>query len=578
MNANVLIDPLTRVLLIENDPVEATLIQGLLAGNDSNRFDVEWVPDLSCGLDRLSNKTADIVLLDLALPDGKGVAALDQVSKAAPDALILVLSAKKNEALAQQALQHGAHDYFNKDHVDAHWLPRVLRYALERKVAQSALLESETRFRAMSDASPLGIFVSDAEANCIYTNAAYHKISGLTLEQTLGTKWSTAIHPEDRQRVLAEWGIAARQRAPFKSEVRFLRGDGSVVWTRLNSAAMDAGRMLMGHVQIVEDITSRKSAELILHGAEEALFEEKERAQVTLNSIGDAVVSTNLEGLITYLNPVAEKMTGWPHEDALGRPLEDVLRIVDGKTKEIIESPAQHAINDNGTVKLAKNCFLVHRDGSESAIEDSAAPIHNRDGQVAGAVIVFHDVTEAKAMALKMAELAQHDFLTGLPNRLLLVERLSQAMGQADRHNKKVALLFLDLDYFKHVNDSLGHGVGDLLLQSVATRLGTCVRATDTVCRQGGDEFVLLLSEIEMQNDAIQVAEKLLAAFELPHQIEGNELYLTLSIGISIYPDNGTDANAVMQKADIAMYHAKDVGRNNYQCFTAAMSLAERTH
>jgi diguanylate cyclase (GGDEF)-like protein len=175
-------------------------------------------------------------------------------------------------------------------------------------------------------------------------------------------------------------------------------------------------------------------------------------------------------------------------------------------------------------------------------------------------------------MALKMAHLAQHDFLTDLPNRVLLTERLSQAIGLAKRHRKQVALLFLDLDHFKHINDSLGHTVGDLLLQSVADRLTNCVRGSDTVCRQGGDEFVILLSEISQPQDTAQITEKLLAAFALPHLISGQELHISLSIGISVYPDDGTDVDTVMQNADTAMYHAKASGRNNYQFFTPEMN------
>ena len=216
--------------------------------------------------------------------------------------------------------------------------------------------------------------------------------------------------------------------------------------------------------------------------------------------------------------------------------------------------------------------MLIRRDGFESAIEDSAAPIHNRSGQVTGAVIVFHDVSQSRAMAQKMTHLAHHDFLTGLPNRALLTERLSHAIGLAGRHRKQVGLLFLDLDDFKHINDSLGHAIGDQLLQSVAARLVASVRGTDMVCRQGGDEFVILLAEIEQTQDAAHIAEKLLAAFVTPHLIGEQELHVTLSIGISVYPDDGDNVDSVMQNADTAMFHAKEIGRNNYQFFRADMN------
>jgi diguanylate cyclase (GGDEF)-like protein/PAS domain S-box-containing protein len=425
----------------------------------------------------------------------------------------------------------------------------------------------------MSDASPLGIFVSDAEGSCVYTNAAYQRISGLSFEQTLGTSWSIAIHPEDRQRVLADWHAAAHSDASLRTEFRFQREDGSVVWTRVNSAVMHDGTEPHGHVQTVEDITERKSTEFVLRAAEEALFEEKERAQVTLNSIGDAVLTTDLLGNVTYLNLVAEAMTGWSRGDALGRPLAEVFRIIDGTTRQAVVNPAQHALEEDRTVGLAADCVLIRRDGFESAIEDSAAPIHNRDGQIAGAVIVFHDVSQSRATAVKMAHLAQHDFLTDLPNRALLTERLSQAIGLAHRHRKQVALLFVDLDYFKRINDSLGHASGDQLLRSVADRLVASVRASDTVCRQGGDEFVILLAEIEQPQDAAHIAEKLRAAFSAPHLVDGQELHVTLSIGISVYPDDGGTVDTVMQNADTAMFHAKASGRNNYQFFRAEMNV-----
>lgn len=562
----------TTVLLIEDDPADAALIQAALTAAEGSPFRVEWVTRLADALKRLRRDRFEVILLDLSLPDGPGLDAFDQVFLAAPDALILVLSGLTDEETARQAVERGAHDYFAKGHVDAHWLPRALRYVIERKTARDALQSSEARFRAMSDASPLGIFVSDAEGSCVYTNAAYHTISGLTLEQTLGTNWSMAIHPEDRERVLAEWRAAARGQAPFQTEFRFLQEDKSIVWTRVNSAAMLDGKTSFGLVQTVEDITERKSAEFVLRVAEEALFAEKERAQVTLNSIGDAVLTTDLLGQVTYLNQVAQTMTGWSCEEALGRPIAEVFNILDGATRETAANPMLRAIEDDRTVGLATNSVLVRRDGFESSIEDSAAPIHNRDGQVTGAVIVFHDVSESRAMALKMAHLAQHDFLSGLPNRMLLTERFSHAIGLARRHRKQVGLLFLDLDHFKHINDSLGHAVGDRLLQSVSNRLVECVRATDTVCRQGGDEFVILLAEIEQPQDAAHVAETLRAALSTPHLIDGHELHVTPSIGISVFPDDGDNVDILMQNADTAMYHAKANGRDTYRFFKAGMN------
>lgn len=562
----------TRVLLIEDDADDAQRILAALEAASEHGYRVFRVASLAAAVAQLATDSSDVILLDLTLPDGKGIEAFERIYRAAPRALILVLSGATDEEVARQAVERGAQEYFDKASIDAHWLPHALRYMMQRKASQDALRDSEERFRAMSDESPLGIFVSDEEGECVYTNAAYHKISGLDFTQALGTSWSMAIHPDDRARIVAEWRAAVRGQVAFKTEVRFMRGDGSIVWTRLNAAVMDDGPAACGRVQTVEDITARKSVEADLARTEAALFAEKERAQVTLNSIGDAVLCTDVAGCVTYLNKVAEKMTGWPASDALGLPLSEVFRVVDGLSGEPVANPGQLAIAENRIVGLAANSILLRRDGSESAIEDSSAPIHDRDGQVTGAVIVFHDVSESRAMAQRMSHLAQHDFLTGLPNRLLLQERFSRAIGQAQRHRKQVAVLFVDLDYFKNINDSLGHVIGDRLLQSVAERLVGCVRSTDTVCRQGGDEFVILLAEIEQHRDAAQIAEKLVAAMLAPHFIDGHELHVTLSIGISIYPDDADTAEAVMKNADAAMYHAKAKGRNNYQFYMSEMN------
>ncbi len=306
---------------------------------------------------------------------------------------------------------------------------------------------------------------------------------------------------------------------------------------------------------------------------EDALYAEKERAVVTLNSIGDAVLCTGISGNVTYLNLVAETMTGWRREEATGKPVAEVFRIIDGGTRKTAQDPMQLAVEENRTVGLTVNCILIRRDGFESAIEDSAAPIRDRAGRVIGAVIVFHDVSAARAMSVRMAHSAEHDIVTNLPNRLLLNDRISQSITLARRQKKSLAVIFLDLDRFKYINDSLGHAVGDKLLQSVARRLLASVRGSDTVSRHGGDEFAILLSEISHPEDAATSAKKILLSLNAPHSVAGQDLHVDGSIGISIYPGDGEDAETLIQNADTAMYHAKENGRNNFQYFTAEMNV-----
>jgi diguanylate cyclase (GGDEF)-like protein/PAS domain S-box-containing protein len=321
----------------------------------------------------------------------------------------------------------------------------------------------------------------------------------------------------------------------------------------------------------VRNAMARKAREV-------AVFNDNERARVTLASIGDAVLSTDSGWLVSFINPIAEKLTGWTCAQAVGRPVSEVFQVLDGMTRERIVPQMELAIQRGRTIILPPNCVLVRRDGQELHIEDSAAPIHDLSGEFAGMVVVFHDVSESRALTQKMSHLAEHDALTSLPNRALLNDRLEHGITLARRHGRQMAVLFIDLDHFKHINDSLGHLIGDQVLKAVAQRIAPCVRHSDTVSRPGGDEFIVLLSEVNRAEDAELIAEKIRLAVMGPYTIDGHYLHLTASIGVSVYPNDGEDATALIKYADTAMYHAKEKGRNNSQFFKDDMNAraAER--
>jgi diguanylate cyclase (GGDEF)-like protein/PAS domain S-box-containing protein len=304
----------------------------------------------------------------------------------------------------------------------------------------------------------------------------------------------------------------------------------------------------------------------------EIMTNEKDRAQATLNCIADAVICTDLSGNITFLNPVAGSMMGWPTKDAVGRRLTEILRIVNATTRQPILDPMAKAASENHTGKLPLNSVLIQRDGQEVFIEDSVAPIHDSGGAVTGAVIVFRDVSAARAQSEQMAHLAEHDSLTGLPNRLLFCDRVGQAISLARRHRGQAAVLFLDLDGFKHINDSLGHAAGDKLLQSVAKRLLACVRDPDTVSRYGGDEFAVLLQDVHRHQDAAATARRVLDAVGEVHSVDGHQIHVTASIGISVYPDDGFDAETLIRNADTAMYRAKKNGCKSCQFYNSELN------
>ena len=262
-------------------------------------------------------------------------------------------------------------------------------------------------------------------------------------------------------------------------------------------------------------------------------------------------------------------MTGWSREAAVGRQVEEVFRLLDRGTRDVAPNPMTLAIRLNKTVGLAANCILVRPDGREIEIEDSAAPIYDQEGRVTGAVIVFRDVGIALETSRQMSHLAQHDALTGLPNRLSLNDRLIAAIALAHRRGKPLAVLFLDVDGFKTVNDTLGHAAADDVLRLIAARLTATLRQSDTVTRYGGDEFVIVLSEIEGAEAAGLVARKLLLAIAGTHRGDSTGLHLTASIGVSLYPDHGQDPAALIAIADAAMYDAKRAGAGSFRLSSA---------
>ena len=343
----------------------------------------------------------------------------------------------------------------------------------------------------------------------------------------------------------------------------------------------------------ITDITERKRME-------NELFEEKELMRLTLQSIGDAVLCTDANGCVTYINPVAERMTGWQGFAAAGQHIDQVapLRVLHGATDSAtdaidaadvmdsadaadaatstVASPLCQALAQVRTLGPTPGMVLQRADGQQFDVEESASPITDRHGQVTGAVMVLHDVTESVAMAARLAHLAHYDALTDLPNRVLLKDRAQQALALARRGGRQVALLYFDLDGFKQINDTLGHDVGDLLLVEFAQRLSAVVRQSDTVCRQGGDEFIALLPGLDSTEQACVVARKILAICAQPLQVQEHRLQIGVSGGIAMFPQHGATIDELARHADVAMYIAKRGGRMQFRLCTGTEEEPQR--
>ena len=326
---------------------------------------------------------------------------------------------------------------------------------------------------------------------------------------------------------------------------------------------LEDGRVRGVFVQATE-ITDRKRME-------NALFEEKERMRLTLASIGEAVLCTDAQARLTYLNPAAERMTGWQAFDAAGRHIDEVapMQVLQGSASTPA-SPLRAALAQVQTLGPTRGVALQRRDGQRVDVQESASPITDPNGLVTGGVMVLHDISDTVAMAERMAYLAHYDALTDLPNRVLLRDRVEQALAYAQRNGTSVAVMYLDMDGFKQVNDALGHEMGDLLLVQFARRLCAAVRGSDTVCRQGGDEFVVLLAGPSDADHTALVAEKILAACERGFDLQGRTVQVGVSGGIALYPAHGESFEELSRHADAAMYAAKRSGRGRFYLYTSA--------
>ena len=448
-----------------------------------------------------------------------------------------------------------------RDHELMMRMAQIAGIAIERRTAENALRNSESKFRGLFESVMEGVYQTSRDGRILVVNPAFVNLLGYGSAEELyrvpvgGLYW----YPSDRDSFIRRMESEGELR---NEELVLRRKDGSMVVVVDNSRVVrDKQGRVNGYEGTLTDITERKKAET-------AVFQAKERAQVTLQSIGDAVITTDSEGRIDYMNPVAESLTGWENREAQNQLIGSVLTVVDEATHEASESPVMRCLRQGQVLGLAQHTVLVNRRGQELTIQDSAAPIRDRAGNFIGAVMVFHDVSKERRLHRALHYQASHDALTGLINRREFENRLTVAVERARQDaDSRHALLYLDLDQFKLVNDTCGHPAGDQLLKQITGVLQSRVRSGDTLARLGGDEFGILLQDCSL-DQAMRIADTLRQAIrDYRFLWQDGTLAVGVSVGIvEITNETPTVAN-VMSAADVACYSAKDLGRNRVQLY-----------
>lgn len=560
-----------EILLVEDNTGDARLVEAHLEDGLNAEFALRRVTRLEEAARQLDDRRSDLVLLDLNLPDASDLDAVHGIQSVYDDGPVVVLTGLDDEDTALRALRQGVQDYLVKDRMNPDTLRRVIRYSLERYRTARELdhaRQATSRLTAILEATPDCVAVTDPEGRIQWLNASGRALAGLSDDVDIVDEPLASLQPDWAEKTLREEGMTrALDEGVWRGETALLTREGREI---------PVSQILLAHPgedgtveyfsTIMRDVSESKERE-------EQLRRSEERLERVLETMVEGLCITDAEGRIQFVNEGAEEILDMPAEELVDRLATDEALSRgrwrrhghDGDVRAEEEMAVHQALTTGEAVHGVEH-LLKRPDKETKAISVNAAPLRGPAGETEGVVLSLRDVTQQRRLEAELEQKALHDPLTGLPNRFLFVDRLEQAAARSSREEDQFAILFVDLDRFKEVNDSLGHAAGDQVLRRVAERIRGSFREEDTVARIGGDEFTVLLEGFEGKEGLQAAVDRLMESLDPPHHIQGQEFHVPASVGV-VFSDPGEDPDQLIRQADKAMYRAKEGGGAGHHIF-----------
>ncbi|MCD4780056.1 MAG: EAL domain-containing protein [Candidatus Omnitrophica bacterium] len=544
-----------RILLIEDNPVDVDLIDAMLTQGMTQSYDFISKNTLDGALALLEKRPFDLIITDLNLPDGQGLDTFKRIHDHSPSIPIIVLTGIDDKSIAVQSVQYGAQDFIEKGELTGSLLVQSILYSIGRKRAEG----QSGIYQKFAHIAGYGYCTTQEDGSVISMNNTLARMLDISENQTEPFGSILDFYSDDQKLQISNQLIPeVLEKGQWVGELVITSKKGVFIPSVQNVILIQDDRSnstVIGWL-IIDMTASQKAEEYI------------QKLSLAVEQSPGGILIIDLKGTIEYMNPKFEVISGYSRRELMGRDLRELLPVPDSQQQY---NQMWECINAqrSWSGEMCNN----KKDGSFYWENSTVTPIKSPNDVISHFLIVKEDISVRKEYEQQLLHQAFYDSLTGLPNRVLALDRIAQTLKRADRSMKPFAIMFIDLDGFKKVNDTLGHPAGDALLIQAARRLIGVVRKTDTVARLGGDEFVVVLPELLDDKYSTYIARRLLDAFAIPFKIEGQDIYVTASIGVSIFPDDGNDPDLLLKNSDVAMYKAKEEERNTFRYFKKEMNV-----